>query len=240
MTLDKVEYIEILKQCNATSTLLADALGKKETLPACTQLSGSNNQSLIGPIFPLFASNGSNYNIHKHISEVPSDSIVVIFTYNCSGLAVLGEIVCDYLFNIARAKALVVHGLIRDVDEIRQKNYPVWALGSHPVGCRNNNYGDFPSEAKSDIINKYSSSIAICDASGVSAVSYAQLVRPEIISSIHFMSLQERIWSYCVNELKWDTYKTIVKKDYLLRIHRSLFSPDILDLVDKLAAIVEQ
>ena len=39
------------------------------------------------------------------------------------------------------------------------------------------------------------------------------LINQNTLDRLHFIELQEDIWFYCLDTLKWSTYKTICKKD---------------------------
>ena len=56
--------------------------------------------------------------------------------------------------------------------------------------------------------------IMICDDSGCTIISEEQ-INHELFRKLEFIELQEDIWYYCIDTLKWSTYKTICKKDYL-------------------------
>lgn len=221
--------LKILEKNSLTSTELTDALGKFGAIPRCQSLFDPlKTKRICGLIHPLFAANGSNLSLHKQLEEVLPDSICVVFTYNCADVAILGKLVCDYLFRHKKIRALVVHGFIRDTFEIARSEYPVWCFGSTPVGCSNKPAPDFPIERKKKLMLEYSKCLSICDSTGVVAVPrISQSNSSEYLDKFQFILHQENVWNFCINHLKWSTYKTIVTKSYLLEPESS-FSGDAL------------
>ncbi len=54
----------------------------------------------------------------------------------------------------------------------------------------------------------------VCDDSGCTVISKDR-INQETYDRLEFIELQEDIWFYCLDTLKWSTYKTICEKAYL-------------------------
>ena len=209
-----LEILKIIDSVNITSTQLADALDKTGSIPNCYPL--CPDKRTVGFIHPVFCANGSNYQLHKEIQLVKENSVCCIFTYNCEELAVIGELICSYLFNQKKIKGLIVHGKIRDLDEIVKAKYPVWISGHSPIGCSNKPAPEFPIELRLEIENKYNKSAVICDRTGVVAIpSWRMKEKENTVESISLIHHKEKIWNYCIETLGWSTYKTICEKSYM-------------------------
>jgi len=204
--------IDYLRRNRVSTTEAADALGKRGVLPESHAL----NPGLycVGEIHPIFVSNGSNYGVHNQLRAVTPHQIPVIFTHNCDGKAVLGELVAKFALLYRRAEALVVDGSVRDGAGLRREGYAIWSTGVTPLGCVNSNEGPFPLEQERELSLRYAGGIAICDDGGVVLLE-ASDITDETLARLEFIELQEDIWAFCLNTLKWDTYQIVVEKKYL-------------------------
>lgn len=208
------DLIDFIETYQITSTQLADALDKTGVIPNCKPI--NREKKIVGYLSPVFCANGSNYNLHKELENVQEGSVCCIFSYNCEGIALVGDLVCKYLFNTKKIKGLIVHGFLRDFDEIEREKFPIWYTGVSPVGCSNKPSPNFPNDSKIEILNKYANSIVVCDSTGVVAIpSWKMNGKKNILNSIELIHHKEKIWEYCIQKLNWSTYKTICLKSYL-------------------------
>jgi regulator of RNase E activity RraA len=224
------KLILLCKERGASSTVVADALNKTGLIPSLYPINKSLYQ--VGRIKCVFASNGSNYSLHSEITNISPGSVIVVFTYNCDGRALLGELVVKHLIEKCGAAAVVVHGAVRDVEAIIANNYPVWCNGSTPIGCINEFSGNFPEEIKKDLYEKYEGAIAVCDASGVVAIP-KEIKDDDVYKNIELTLDLEEVWFYCLNELGLNTFQIICKKEYL-NLYDSL-PKDIQNKIDRIA-----
>ena len=61
----------------------------------------------------------------------------------------------------------------------------------------------------------YQDGIIVCDDSGVILIKRDQITA-ETYNRLAMIELQEDIWSFCINTLKWSTYDTVCLKKYLI------------------------
>jgi len=195
-----------------SATLLADALDKTGHVPHVYPLRSIQYQ--VGKIKCIFAAYGSNYNLHKEIVDVSKNDIVVVFAHECQGRALLGEIVAQFLFDIKKIKALVVHGAIRDVAEIMKNNYSIWCNDKTPIGCVNYLTKEFPEFKRKELFDKYEGAVAICDSTGVIAIPKT-MSSDEVLDRIRKISNKEYIWHYCLEHMSMNTFEIICKNEYL-------------------------
>ena len=73
------------------------------------------------------------------ITNVEEDCIIYVDQIECSDRASVGDIISHYLFTYRRIKGLVINGFVRDSHKLIKENYPIWCLGSTPLGCNNKN-----------------------------------------------------------------------------------------------------
>ena len=60
----------------------------------------------------------------------------------------------------------------------------------------------------------FDGSIIICDDSGCTLIS-KENISYKTLSNLEMMELQEDIWYFCIDTLKWSTFDTICLKKYL-------------------------
>jgi hypothetical protein len=105
---------------------------------------------------------------------------------------------------------------MRDIHAISRLGFPVWSKGITPLGCYNRKVE--PSEeivkAAKENRKELEGGIIVADDSGVTIIK-KELINQKTLDRLHFIELQEDIWFYCLDTLKWSTYKTICLKDYL-------------------------
>ena len=45
-----------------------------------------------------FTANNSNYSVHEQILDVKQGDVVIIFTHNCNGRAIIGDLIAKFEF----------------------------------------------------------------------------------------------------------------------------------------------
>jgi len=207
---DKI--IEFLRKNRVSTTEVADALGKTGVMSGILPV--TNDLYKVGRVHTVFTGGGSNYGLHDQLPSVREGEIVVVFAHDCDGLAILGDLVSRYALFYRGAAALVVDGMLRDIDRLRRERYPIWARGATPLGCANQPAEEFPQERMKDLRSCYEGGVAVCDGGGVVVIPTNCLDR-EMLERLELIELQEDIWSFCLNTLKWDTKMIVGDREYL-------------------------
>jgi regulator of RNase E activity RraA len=109
--------------------------------------------------------------------------------------------------------AVVVKGLIRDAARIKREGYAVWAEGVTPLGCYNKPADKFPVELEQQLREDYEGGVAVCDDGGVTVIP-RRMLDENMIKNLQRIEMQEDIWFYCLDTLKWDTKKIVCDKAY--------------------------
>lgn len=202
---------------NRISTVeICDILNKTGSIDGVAPL--SPGQFAVGEAFYVYACEETNYDLHSQISEAPENSIVFIDVINCNNRAPIGDIIAKYLHLYRKVKAIVVNGKVRDAHTLIKEKRPIWCQGVTPIGCFNEKRKITPkslSIAKKGQLN-YKNSILVCDDSGISIIT-KEYINEGFLKKLEWIELQEDIWYYCIDTLKWNTYQTIAKKDYLTK-----------------------
>ena len=206
---------KILEYCIAnrvSTTEVADALGKSGVLPRVQPI--NFNQFRVGTVRTIFTANNSNYAVHGQIRDVQKGEVVIIFAHNCDNRAIIGDLVCKYILLYKGAAAVVVQGLVRDAARLRREGFAVWSEGVSPLGCYNTPVDPYPADIEEQMRKSYEGGIAICDDGGVTVISRS-LLTAEMLDRLRRIEMQEDIWFFCLDTLKWDTKKIVCDKAYL-------------------------
>ncbi len=207
----KQEIISYIKKNRVSTTEVADALGKTGVLPQVFPVNEGGH--VVGEINCVFAANETNYQVHQEMKTVKEDTIAVVFVENCNERAILGELVAKFSLLYQGAKALIVDGLVRDISAIKRHRFPVWCQGTTPIGCFNDKRAPFPLDKRDEITSNYQGGIAVCDDGGVILISKEQ-INKQLLENLQRIEMQEDIWFYCLDTLKWDTEKIVCDKAY--------------------------
>ena len=203
---------KILEFCisnRVSTTEVADAMGKSGVLPKVQPI--NFNKFCVGPVRTVFTSNNSNYAVHEQIRDVQKGEVVIIFVHNCIDRAIIGDLISKYILLYKGAAAIVVQGMVRDAACLRREGYAVWSEGVSPLGCFNIPVDPFPEDIKNELKKKYEGGIAVCDDGGVTVIPQ-DLLNENMLNRLHRIEMQEDIWFFCLDTLKWDTKKIVCDK----------------------------
>jgi len=206
------EIIDFCKKNRVSTTEVADALGKSGVFKGPLPI--NNGKYEVGSIFCVFAANGSNYDVHDQIREVKEGDIVLIFTENCHEKAIFGALVAKFILLYKGAAAIIVQGKVRDAAELCREKYSIWCEGVTPLGCHNQSADGFDLNKKEALLREFHGAIAVCDEGGVTIISN-EFINDETLKKLQLIEMQEDIWQFCLDSLKWDTKKIVCDKAYL-------------------------
>lgn len=204
--------IEFCLSNRVSTTEVADALGKSGVLPRVQPI--NFNFYRVGSVKTVFTANCSNFAVHEQIRDVNKGDVVIIFAHNCDDRAIIGDLISKYLLLYKGAAAVIVKGFVRDAARLRREGYAVWAEGFTPLGCFNIPADPFPEDLMQQINHDYEGGIAVCDDGGVTIMA-KHLLNEEMLKRLQRIEMQEDIWFYCLDTLKWDTKKIVCDKAYL-------------------------
>lgn len=211
-----MNYTEaILDYCRknrVSTTEVADALGKSGVFPRVLPVNDGHYR--IGPVRCVFTANNSNYAVHEQIRDVKDGEVVIIFAHKCEERAIIGDLISKYALLYRGAAAVVVQGQVRDVAALRREGYALWSDGVSPLGCFNTPTDPYPAELENQMRELYEGGVAICDDGGVTVIA-KKLLDEEMLKRLQRLEMQEDIWFFCLDTLKWDTKKIVCDKAYL-------------------------
>ena len=121
-----------------------------------------------GEAFTVQLAPGDNLMLHSAIYEAPKGSIIVVDGVD-SEYAVAGGNVCA----VAKSrgiKGLIIDGVIRDLAEITDMKFPVFAKGVHPVPGKKEVYSELGTEIRCGGINVSTGDIIVADIEGIAVI----------------------------------------------------------------------
>lgn len=123
-----------------SATLASDATGGNNVLPLW--LHPLNRESVVvGPAFVVLAGENDNQAVLQAIAApLPAGSVLVISGHSTSQTATIGGLMALEIQNLG-AMGLITDGLVRDSQEIRQLQMPVWCRGTTAVASAKHNPG---------------------------------------------------------------------------------------------------
>ncbi len=112
-------------------TTLADVLGRARVMDIGIRPLWAGTPRIAGPAYPVRCPPGDNLMVHAAIYRAPPGSIVVVEAGDVD-YAVAGGNVCAVAQKNGIA-GFVVDGVIRDLAEVRENRFPVFARGVIPI-----------------------------------------------------------------------------------------------------------
>jgi len=112
-------------------TTLADALTRDRVMDIGIRPLWAGMPRVAGPAYPVRCAPGDNLMLHAAIYRAPAGSVVVVEAGDVD-YAVAGGNVCAVAQKNGIA-AFVVDGVIRDLAEVRENRFPVFARGVCPI-----------------------------------------------------------------------------------------------------------
>lgn len=206
--------VDLIESNRISSTEVADALDKTGVIEGLQPVNPGRH--VAGIIHYVYTHDESNWALHEQIQNVPENCILYVDTFNCDNKAIFGDLVSKYLILYKRVKGIVVMGKMRDIPDIKKYSFPIWCTGYSPLGCYNRNVpvSDDIKTIAAQRAKELNGGIIVCDDSGCTLIK-SDLVNEDTFSRLELIELQEDIWGFCINTLKWSTYDTVCLKKYL-------------------------
>ncbi len=208
------KIITLIERNRISSVEVADALGKTGVIKGPKIL--TPGKFCVGTVQYIFGYSETNWPIHEQGEKVEEGGILYVDTFECNDKAAFGDLVSKYFILYKRKTGIVVNGLVRDVHTLRKENYAMWSTGTTPLGCSNINI-ELPEHIREEAMQRkayFDGSIMVCDDSGCTLIA-KEHINAVTLKKLEFMELQEDIWFYCIDTLKWSTYETVCLKKYM-------------------------
>jgi RraA family protein len=148
--------------------------------PAIHCLTGAH--TLCGPACTVKVFPGDNLMVHKALDVAEPGDIVVIDAGGSTMNAVLGDLISTKAKH-RHIQGFIIDGLVRDLPEIIELNFPVFARGMTPIGPLHRGPGEinFPICCGGVVVNP--GDVVVADAAGVVVVP--QGIAQDLIERLH-------------------------------------------------------
>lgn len=123
--------MDIAAYARLSPTTLADVLTRDRVMDPGIRPLWDGMPRLAGPAYPVRCAPGDNLMLHAAIHRAPAGAVVVVEAGD-RDYAMAGGNVCAWAQQRGIA-GFVVDGVIRDVAEVRERRFPVFARGVIPI-----------------------------------------------------------------------------------------------------------
>jgi 4-hydroxy-4-methyl-2-oxoglutarate aldolase len=123
--------VDLAAFCEISPTTLADVLSRDRVMDIGIRPLWTDMPRIAGPAYPVRCGPGDNLMLHAAIHRAPTGSVIIVESANLD-YAVAGGNVCAVAQRRGIA-AFVIDGAIRDLAELRERQFPVCARGIIPI-----------------------------------------------------------------------------------------------------------
>ena len=158
---------------NLSPTTLADELTQQQVMDIGIRPIWLGMPRVVGPAFTVRCSPGDNLMLHAAIYRASPGSILVVENGDLN-FAVAGGNVCA-VAQKRGIEAFIVDGVIRDLVEVRNIRFPVFARGVSPIPGSKNLIGELNGQIKCGNVKVNNGDIIVADEEGIVIVPAAQI-----------------------------------------------------------------
>lgn len=156
-------------------TTLADILGRKQVFAAHIRPLWTGMPRVAGPAFTVRCPPGDNLMLHAAIYRAEPGSVVVVESGD-EDYALAGGNVCAVAQRRGIA-AFVADGMIRDLGEVREAGFPVFARGVIPIPGTKKAVVDDGGEVRCGGVTVHAGDIVVAEEEGIVVVPAADQER---------------------------------------------------------------
>ncbi|SMP66179.1 RraA family protein [Anoxynatronum buryatiense] len=102
--------------------------------PRIRLVSSPKTQVAAGPAFTVKARAGDNLLLHAALNFCSEGDMVIVSNEEDNTRSLLGEVMMAYLMQTKKVTGIIIDGPIRDIDEIKNWDFPVYCTGTTPGG----------------------------------------------------------------------------------------------------------
>ncbi|MEU9170904.1 RraA family protein [Streptomyces sp. NPDC048420] len=163
------------------TTTLADLLGRDHVMDIGIRPLWGPVPRVAGPAFTVRCPPGDNLMLHAAIHRAPAGSVIVVESGDLD-YALAGGNVCA----VAQRRGIagfVADGLIRDLAEVREADFPVFARGVIPIPGTKKAVAPLGEQVRCGGVRVEAGDVVVADEEGVVAVPAAR--RADILTAAH-------------------------------------------------------
>jgi 4-hydroxy-4-methyl-2-oxoglutarate aldolase len=114
-----------------STAVVSDCMNRMNVMdPRIQSMTGA---IIAGPAFPVETLEGENGTVHRAIAAAPPGSVLVIEAGGNPNRAIWGDVLTEVAVQRG-VIGVVLNGAVRDLSELRQRKFPIFAIGSCPAG----------------------------------------------------------------------------------------------------------
>ena len=171
----------------------------------------NNGNYIAGIVNQIDVNHSSNWEIHHCIRYSEAGKIILIKAIDKdTSKALIGSLITEFLVEKRNVCGIIVEGGIRDIAEIRRKEYPVWYATISPRGYPNQIRETHNQPITEELKD---GGLAVCDDDGASIIPIENLTESTFDALVQ-VRIKELMWQYCLRELNWDTKSIVCEKDF--------------------------
>lgn len=153
-------------------TTLADVLERDRVMDLGIRPLWPGGPRIAGPAYPVRCPPGDNLMLHAAIYRAPAGSVIVVQAGDCD-FAVAGGNVCAVAQNRGIA-GFVVDGVIRDLAEVRERRFPVYARGVIPIPGKKEAIGVLDGTVRCGGVDVAPRDVVVADEEGIVVVPWSR------------------------------------------------------------------
>lgn len=134
------KLIAAFRQIPASNT--ADCMERNSAMNPRIKLMSKPKQEMCGPAFTVHTRAGDNLAIYAALRFCQAGDVIVIDDEGDNTRSLIGEVMMSYLRDQKKIAGIVIDGPIRDIDNLRNWELPIYATSTTPGGP----YKDGPGE----------------------------------------------------------------------------------------------
>ena len=163
------EIMEQFKEIPASNT--ADVMNRSCAMnPRIRLVSSPKAQMMVGPAYTVKCRAGDNLTLHAALNFCHEGDVLVVSNEEDDTRSLIGEVMMAYLRFTKKIAGIIVDGPIRDIDEIRHWDFPVYATGTTPGGPYKEGPGEINVPVACGGLMVYPGDIILGDPDGVIAI----------------------------------------------------------------------
>lgn len=135
--------------------------------PRIRLMSKPSSSVSAGPALTVKTCAGDNLTLHAALNIAQQGDFIVVANEGGSSRSLMGDIMMAYLRYDKRVAGIVLDGPIRDIEEISQWDFPVYATGTNPGGPYKDGPGEINVPVSCGNVSVNPGDIVVADADGV-------------------------------------------------------------------------
>lgn len=163
---------EVMEQFAAIpASNVADVMNRSCAMhPRIRLVSSPIAQMMVGPAFTVKGRAGDNLLLHAALNYASPGDVIVVSNEEDNTRSLMGEVMMAYLRHTKKVAGIILDGPIRDINEIRTWDFPVYCTGTTPGGPYKEGPGEINVPIACGGISVNPGDIILADPDGVIAI----------------------------------------------------------------------